>query len=150
MFQSSCYQWFNWVILILLIPKGTLHIVSYIISFLSLWNFQDKLDESALKILTEYQTATVTLLALISSASGDEEDCTSDRILSKRELLENQMPALKGLVLRTATSHSWLGMRWSSWMSRGPVKPSLRDSRQQNAYFPWRCEVVEWLLLPNR
>ncbi|PRQ33862.1 putative E3 UFM1-protein ligase 1 [Rosa chinensis] len=67
---------------------------------------KDKLDESAFKILTEYQTATVTLLALISAASGDEEDCTSDRILSKRELLENQMPALKGLVLRTGTSQS--------------------------------------------
>ncbi|KAM5583840.1 hypothetical protein ABKV19_003626 [Rosa sericea] len=67
---------------------------------------KDKLDESAFKILTEYQTATVTLLALISAASGDEEDCTSDRILTKRELLENQMPALKGLVLRTGTSQS--------------------------------------------
>ncbi|XP_050371357.1 E3 UFM1-protein ligase 1 homolog isoform X2 [Argentina anserina] len=67
---------------------------------------KDKLDESAFKILTEYQTATVTLLALISAATGDEEDCSSDRILSKRELLENQMPELKGLVLRTGTSQS--------------------------------------------
>lgn len=33
--------------------------------------FQDKLDDSAHKILTDYQTATVTLLALISAASGD-------------------------------------------------------------------------------
>ncbi|KAK7859293.1 e3 ufm1-protein ligase 1 like protein, partial [Quercus suber] len=58
---------------------------------------KDKLDDSAYKILTDYQTATVTLLALISAATGDEEDCSSDRILTKRELLENQMPALKGL-----------------------------------------------------
>ncbi|XP_050141225.1 E3 UFM1-protein ligase 1 homolog [Malus sylvestris] len=65
---------------------------------------KDKLDESAFKILTDYQTATVTLLTLISAASGDEEDCTSDRILSKRELLETQMPALKGLVLRNSQS----------------------------------------------
>ncbi|KAL6195675.1 hypothetical protein ACLB2K_031293 [Fragaria x ananassa] len=72
---------------------------------------KDKLDESAFKILTEYQTATVTLLALMSTASGDGEDCTSDRILSKRELLENQIPALKGLVLHTGTSQSTLGMR---------------------------------------
>ncbi|XP_004294624.1 PREDICTED: E3 UFM1-protein ligase 1 homolog [Fragaria vesca subsp. vesca] len=72
---------------------------------------KDKLDESAFKILTEYQTATVTLLALMSAASGEGEDCTSDRILSKRELLENQIPALRGLVLRTGTSQSTLGMR---------------------------------------
>ncbi|XP_034221127.1 E3 UFM1-protein ligase 1 homolog isoform X2 [Prunus dulcis] len=65
---------------------------------------KDKLDDSAHKILTDYQTATVTLLALISAASGDGEDCTSDRILSKRELLENQMTALKGLVLGTSKS----------------------------------------------
>ncbi|CAK7331660.1 unnamed protein product [Dovyalis caffra] len=65
---------------------------------------KDKLDESAYKILTEYQTATVTLLSLVSASTGDEEDCTSDRILSKRELLENLMPALKGLVLGTTQS----------------------------------------------
>ncbi|KAF3453797.1 hypothetical protein FNV43_RR04238 [Rhamnella rubrinervis] len=60
---------------------------------------KDKLEDSAYKILTDYQSATVTLLALMSAATGNEEDCTSDRILSKRELLENQMAALKGLVL---------------------------------------------------
>ncbi|GMY33597.1 protein gle1 [Fagus crenata] len=63
---------------------------------------KDKLDDSAYKILTDYQTATVTLLALISAATGDEEDCSSDRILTKRELLENQMLVLKGLVLNTS------------------------------------------------
>ncbi|KAK2974059.1 hypothetical protein RJ640_015391 [Escallonia rubra] len=63
---------------------------------------KDKLDDSAYKILMDYQGATVTLLGLMSAATGDEEDCTSDRILSKKELLETLMPALKGLVLRTS------------------------------------------------
>ncbi|KAJ6755434.1 E3 UFM1-PROTEIN LIGASE 1 [Salix purpurea] len=65
---------------------------------------KDKLDDSAFKILTEYQTATVTLLSLLSASTGDEEDCTSDRIASKRELLGDLMPALKGLVLGTTQS----------------------------------------------
>ncbi|PON66978.1 E3 UFM1-protein ligase [Parasponia andersonii] len=65
---------------------------------------KDKLDDSTYKILTDYQAATVTLLALISAATGDEEDCTSDRILSRRELLEDQMAALKGLVLSSSQS----------------------------------------------
>ncbi|XP_010520295.1 PREDICTED: E3 UFM1-protein ligase 1 homolog [Tarenaya hassleriana] len=61
---------------------------------------KDKLDESAYKTLTDYQTATVTLLALMSASTGGEEDnCTGDRILSKREFLESQMPQLKSLVL---------------------------------------------------
>ncbi|XWS28894.1 hypothetical protein CRYUN_Cryun25bG0111000 [Craigia yunnanensis] len=60
---------------------------------------KDKLDDSAYKVLTDFQTATVTLLALMSAATGDEQDCSSDRILSKKELLESQMPALKALVL---------------------------------------------------
>ncbi|GJW09334.1 E3 UFM1-protein ligase 1 [Tanacetum coccineum] len=61
---------------------------------------KDKLDDSAYKTLEEYHAATVTLLTLISAASGDEEDCNSDRTLSKRELLERLMPALKSLVSR--------------------------------------------------
>lgn len=100
---------------------------------------QDKLDDSAFKSLSDYQKATVTLLSLMSSATGNvssvqscifflripwcidddslkvshilsdvsyciaislqEEDCTSDRILSKKELLEESMPTLKSLVL---------------------------------------------------
>ncbi|XP_057449095.1 E3 UFM1-protein ligase 1 homolog isoform X2 [Lotus japonicus] len=63
---------------------------------------KDKLDESAYKILTDYQSATVTLLALLSAAPDDEESCASDRILSKRELLESKMPDLKSLVLSTS------------------------------------------------
>lgn len=61
---------------------------------------KDKLDDSAYKTLEEYHAATVTLLALISAATGDEEDCTSDRTLTKREHLERLMPALKSLVSR--------------------------------------------------
>ncbi|CAI9105271.1 OLC1v1004161C1 [Oldenlandia corymbosa var. corymbosa] len=60
---------------------------------------KDKLDDEAFKILQDYQAATVSLLALMAGATGDAEDCTSDRILTKKELLEELMPALKGLVL---------------------------------------------------
>ncbi|GFQ06362.1 e3 ufm1-protein ligase 1 homolog [Phtheirospermum japonicum] len=60
---------------------------------------KDKLDDIAFKTLADYQSAAVTLLSLISAGTGNEEDCTSDRILSKRELLEGSMPALKSLVL---------------------------------------------------
>ncbi|KAJ4833996.1 hypothetical protein Tsubulata_016528 [Turnera subulata] len=65
---------------------------------------KDKLDNSAFKILSDYQSATVTLLSLVSAATGDEEDCTSDRIMSKRETLEELMPALKGLVISSSQS----------------------------------------------
>ncbi|XP_058729844.1 E3 UFM1-protein ligase 1 homolog [Vicia villosa] len=63
----------------------------------------DKLDESACKILADYQAAAVTLLTL-SATPDDEDSCASDRILSKRELLESQMPALKSLVSSTPRS----------------------------------------------
>ncbi|KAK1286957.1 hypothetical protein QJS10_CPB20g00839 [Acorus calamus] len=62
---------------------------------------KDKLSDSAYSVLMDYHAAAVTLLALQSAATGDEEDCTSDRILSKRELLESLMPELKSLVLNT-------------------------------------------------
>ncbi|CAH8267614.1 unnamed protein product [Arabidopsis lyrata] len=62
-------------------------------------HLKDKLDESAYKTLTDYQTATVTLLALMSASSGEEHDCSADRILTKREFLESQMPLLRTLVL---------------------------------------------------
>ncbi|XP_057750893.1 E3 UFM1-protein ligase 1 homolog [Arachis stenosperma] len=67
---------------------------------------KDKLDESAHKVLTDYQAATVTLLALLSAAPGDDDDCASDRILSKRELLESQMWDLKSLVLTNTQQSS--------------------------------------------
>lgn len=62
-------------------------------------HLKNKLGDSAHKVLVDYHTATVTLLALQSAATEDEEDCTSDRILSKREFLEGLMPELKALVL---------------------------------------------------
>ncbi|GAA0147500.1 ubiquitin-protein ligase [Lithospermum erythrorhizon] len=67
-------------------------------------HLKEKLDDSAFKTLTDYQSATVTLLSLMSAATGDEEDCTSDRISTKREFLETLMPALKSLVLGTQQS----------------------------------------------
>ncbi|KAL1558629.1 E3 UFM1-protein ligase 1 [Salvia divinorum] len=62
---------------------------------------KDKLDDLAFKSLQDYQKAAVTLLSLMSSATGNEEDCTSDRLLSQRELLEGLMPALKSLVAKS-------------------------------------------------
>ncbi|CAL5211350.1 unnamed protein product [Lathyrus oleraceus] len=63
----------------------------------------DKLDETACKILADYQAAAVTLLTL-SAAPVDEDSGASDIILSKRELLESQMPALKSLVSSASRS----------------------------------------------
>ncbi|KAI8523903.1 hypothetical protein RHMOL_Rhmol13G0107900 [Rhododendron molle] len=65
---------------------------------------KEKLDDSAYKILMDYHTATVALLALMSAATGDDEDCTSDRVLTKKELLDGLMPELKGLVLSSSQS----------------------------------------------
>ncbi|KAJ6804953.1 E3 UFM1-protein ligase 1-like protein [Iris pallida] len=65
---------------------------------------KNKLPDSTYKVLMDYHAATVTLLALQSAATGDEEDCTSDRILSKKEFLESKMPELKGLVLTSRSS----------------------------------------------
>uniref|UniRef100_A0A803LCQ9 E3 UFM1-protein ligase 1 homolog n=1 Tax=Chenopodium quinoa TaxID=63459 RepID=A0A803LCQ9_CHEQI len=60
---------------------------------------KDKLDDSAFKTLMDYHSATVTLLALLSASTNDEDDCASDRIATKKELLESLMPMLKSLVL---------------------------------------------------
>ncbi|CAI8608029.1 unnamed protein product [Vicia faba] len=54
----------------------------------------DKLDETACKIIADYQAAAVTLLTL-SATPDDEDSCASNRI---REIPESQMPALKSLV----------------------------------------------------
>ncbi|KAH7677979.1 E3 UFM1-protein ligase 1 protein [Dioscorea alata] len=67
-------------------------------------HLKDKLPGSTFKVLTDYHSATVKLLALQAAATGDEEDCTADRILSQKELLESKMPELKGLVLNTTNS----------------------------------------------
>ncbi|KAM0953621.1 putative E3 UFM1-protein ligase 1 [Dioscorea sansibarensis] len=64
-------------------------------------HLKDKLPGTTFKVLMDYHSATVKLLALQAAATGDEEDCTADRILSQKELLESMMPELKGLVLNT-------------------------------------------------
>ncbi|KAL2899168.1 E3 UFM1-protein ligase 1-like protein [Bienertia sinuspersici] len=63
---------------------------------------KDKLDDSAFKTLMDYHSGTVTLLALMSASTNDDDDCSSDRITTKKELLESLMPTLKGLVLGTS------------------------------------------------
>ncbi|KAF9591820.1 hypothetical protein IFM89_008470 [Coptis chinensis] len=65
---------------------------------------KDKLEEAAYTVLIDYHTATVTFLALLSAATDDQDDCTSDRTKSKREFLESLMPNLKGLVMGTTQS----------------------------------------------
>ncbi|KAL6864696.1 hypothetical protein ACP4OV_015847 [Aristida adscensionis] len=61
---------------------------------------KDKLPASTYKVLTDYHSTTVKLLALQAAATGDEEDCASDRMLERREDLEQRlMPELKSLVL---------------------------------------------------
>ncbi|XP_020691309.1 E3 UFM1-protein ligase 1 homolog isoform X1 [Dendrobium catenatum] len=65
---------------------------------------KDKFPEETFKVLMDYHSATVTLLALQSTVTEDEEDCKADRILSKKEYLESKMPELKGLVLKSTNS----------------------------------------------
>ncbi|KAJ3676654.1 hypothetical protein LUZ60_004066 [Juncus effusus] len=65
---------------------------------------KDKLPDSTFKILTNYHNATVALLSLQAAATGDENDCSADRILTKKELLEELMPELKALVLNNSNS----------------------------------------------
>ncbi|KAG9453833.1 hypothetical protein H6P81_006737 [Aristolochia fimbriata] len=65
---------------------------------------KDKMEIAAHKVLMDYHTATVSLLALQSAATGDEEDCTSDRLLTKREYLESRVSELKALVLNSNQS----------------------------------------------
>ncbi|KAL6598610.1 hypothetical protein ACP70R_046309 [Stipagrostis hirtigluma subsp. patula] len=64
---------------------------------------KDKIPASTYKVLTDYHSTTVKLLALQAAATGDEEDCASDRMLEKKEDLEERlMPELKSLVLGTS------------------------------------------------
>ncbi|OEL20865.1 E3 UFM1-protein ligase 1-like protein [Dichanthelium oligosanthes] len=63
---------------------------------------KDKLPSSTYKVLADYHSTTVKLLALQAAATDDEEDCTSDRMREKKEDLEERlMPELKSLVLGT-------------------------------------------------
>ncbi|CAL5097269.1 unnamed protein product [Urochloa decumbens] len=64
---------------------------------------KDKLPASTYKVLADYHSTTVKLLALQAAATDDEEDCTSDRMREKKEDLEERlMPELKSLVLGTS------------------------------------------------
>ncbi|GAB2235075.1 hypothetical protein Droror1_Dr00004355 [Drosera rotundifolia] len=67
-------------------------------------HLKGKLDDAAYKILMDYHSATVMLLSLMAAATGDDEDCSADRIMTQREILEGLMPSLKGLVLGTSPS----------------------------------------------
>jgi len=58
---------------------------------------KDHIPETGYTTLMEYHSATVKLIALLSAGSYSEDDCTADRILSKRELLESRMSQLKAL-----------------------------------------------------
>ncbi|XP_066361700.1 E3 UFM1-protein ligase 1 homolog isoform X2 [Miscanthus floridulus] len=63
---------------------------------------KDKLPASTYKVLADYHSTTVKLLALQAAATDDEEDCTSDRMRERKEDLEERlMPELKSLVLGT-------------------------------------------------
>ncbi|CAA6654863.1 unnamed protein product [Spirodela intermedia] len=70
----------------------------------ALAKLKDKLPDSTYKTLADYHAATVTLLALLAAATGEEDDCSSDRILSKRELLESKMLEMKSVVLSNPSS----------------------------------------------
>eukprot|EP01018_Ginkgo_biloba_P020703 Gb_30282 [translate_table: standard] len=64
---------------------------------------KNRIPETAYTTLMEYHSATVTLLTMLSAGSSNEDDCTADRILSKRELLEVRMSDLKALALTLPT-----------------------------------------------
>lgn len=63
---------------------------------------KDKLDETAYKTLMDYHSATVALLASTSAATSEGDEVASDRIMTKKELLESLMLSLKSLVLGTS------------------------------------------------
>uniref|UniRef100_A0ACD5ZQH3 Uncharacterized protein n=1 Tax=Avena sativa TaxID=4498 RepID=A0ACD5ZQH3_AVESA len=64
---------------------------------------KDKLPASTFKVLTDYHSTTVKVLSLQAAATGDEDDCTSDRLRERKEdLVEMLMPELKSLALGTS------------------------------------------------
>ncbi|XP_040380385.1 E3 UFM1-protein ligase 1 homolog isoform X2 [Oryza brachyantha] len=64
---------------------------------------KDKIPASTHKVLADYHSTTVKVLALQAAATEDEEDCTTDRMLERKEDLEERlMPELKSLVLGTS------------------------------------------------
>lgn len=67
-----------------------------------------------------------------------KEDCSSDRILSKRELLESLMPALKGLVL--GTSQPWP----NNFLSY--IQQAIRIMK----WFQWFYLILVFLVYPRQ
>ncbi|KAF0924068.1 hypothetical protein E2562_008395 [Oryza meyeriana var. granulata] len=64
---------------------------------------KDKIPASTYKVLADYHSTTVKVLALQAAATEDEEDCATDRMLERKEDLEERlMPELKSLVLGTS------------------------------------------------
>uniref|UniRef100_A0A803PWE6 Uncharacterized protein n=1 Tax=Cannabis sativa TaxID=3483 RepID=A0A803PWE6_CANSA len=69
---------------------------------------KDKLDDSAYKILTEYQAATVTLLALISASTGDNFEQTG---ASGEPNASTEGPSFKCFsILITSAGETWLSI----------------------------------------
>uniref|UniRef100_A0A0E0KXT3 E3 UFM1-protein ligase 1 homolog n=1 Tax=Oryza punctata TaxID=4537 RepID=A0A0E0KXT3_ORYPU len=65
--------------------------------------FQDKIAAPTYKVLADYHSTTVKVLALQAAATEDGEDCATDRMLERKEDLEERlMPELKSLVLGTS------------------------------------------------
>jgi hypothetical protein len=64
--------------------------------------FQGAVPEESFTTLVEYHSMTVQLLSLQAAANPEEHECTSDRALTKREVLESRMPKLKALVLSSS------------------------------------------------
>uniref|UniRef100_A0A0D9WC36 E3 UFM1-protein ligase 1 homolog n=1 Tax=Leersia perrieri TaxID=77586 RepID=A0A0D9WC36_9ORYZ len=65
---------------------------------------KDKIPAPTYKVLADYHSTTVKVLALQAAATEDEQDCTTDRMLERKEDLEERlMPELKSLVLGTTS-----------------------------------------------
>lgn len=64
-------------------------------------HLKNRISDAAYKTLLEYQSATVSLLSMISTTAPGGTNCTSDRIEDKRELLKTLMPKLKAIVSPT-------------------------------------------------
>jgi hypothetical protein len=64
---------------------------------------KDKIPAPTYKVLADYHSTTVKVLALQAAATEDGEDCATDRMLERKEDLEERlMPELKSLVLGTS------------------------------------------------
>uniref|UniRef100_A0A0D9ZTH2 E3 UFM1-protein ligase 1 homolog n=1 Tax=Oryza glumipatula TaxID=40148 RepID=A0A0D9ZTH2_9ORYZ len=64
---------------------------------------KDKVPAPTYKVLADYHSTTVKVLALQAAATEDGEDCATDRMLERKEDLEERlMPELKSLVLGTS------------------------------------------------